>query len=459
MTYSLRRLSAILLFLSVLATGCKAANDPAAPPIRPSGADGRDKVTLDAWIMSNTPVAERVFMETLYPFLEERTDIEVNLKVLSWDDAWSDVMTAVSTGEGPDLLQLGTTWVPAIAAMDGLADLTERFEEEETQNRQDYLPASWETTMISGRPNIYAVPWFVEARALLYRKSAFEAAGVDPAAAFENWDTFKEALRQLQGVELDGRALSAFSITGKNDWSVAHNIFPWVWGAGGEVLAPDLSAAAFNSDIALEGIMYYTGLAHDGLVDPSSLDKTSTEVENDFADGKTAMVVTGSWVLRDLMVPRDEGGLAGLIDPSDVGVAPLPMGPKGRATFIGGSNLAVFKHADHPDEAWDVIDYLTGNEDAQLTYAQQLGMLPAQEGLIHSPRLTYIPGYTAFAEATHYGRSYPSIPQWGPAETTLVKYFGMIWDLASGKAGAYSEAAVRNLLDDAAREVNLLLAQ
>jgi len=459
MTYSLRRLSAILLFLSVLTTGCRAANDHAEQRVQPVETDEQGKVTLDAWIMSNTPIAERVFMETLHPFLEERTDIEVDVKVLSWDDAWSDVMTAVSTGEGPDLLQLGTTWVPAIAAMDGLADLTERFEEEETQNRLDYLPASWETTKISGQPTMYAVPWFVEARAILYRKSAFKAAGVDPTVAFDNWDTFKEALRQLQGVELDGRTLSAFSITGKNDWSVAHNIFPWVWGAGGEVLASDLSSAAFNSDTALEGIMYYTGLAQEGLIDPSSLDKTSTEVENDFADGKTAMVVTGSWVLRDIMVARDDGGLAGRIDPDDVGVAPLPMGPEERATFIGGSNLAIFKHADHPDEAWDVINYLSGNEDAQLTYAQQLGMLPAQEGLLHSPRLTDIPGYIAFAEATQYGRSYPSIPQWGPAETTLVKYFGMIWDLASGKAGEYSEAAVRKLLDDAAREVNLLLAQ
>src|SRR5690606_25969046 len=109
--------------------------------------------------------------------------------------------------------------------------------------------------------------------------------------------------------------------------------------------------------------------------------------------------------------------------------------------------------------AWDVIAYLTSNEEAQLAYAQKLGVLPAQERLIHSPGLMDIPGYRAFAEATQYGRSYPSIPQWGPAETTLVKYCGLIWDLASGQAGEYGESAVRKLLDDAAREVNLLLAQ
>jgi multiple sugar transport system substrate-binding protein len=457
MRYSLRHVITFLLLIGLLLTGCKASNGADPQQNGPAETTESDKVTLEAWIMSNTPLAERVFVKTLQPFLDQRSDLEVELKVLSWESAWQEITTAVSTGNGPDLLQLGTTWVPAIAAMDGLADLSERFSAEGMQ--EAYLPASWATTMISGEPNIYAMPWFVEGRALLYRKSAFEAAGVSPEAAFENWDTFKEALRQLQGVEVDGGKLAAFSITGKNDWSVAHNIFPWVWSAGGDVFTPDLTRAAFNSDNALQGIMYYTGLANEGLVDPSSLNKSSTDVETDFADGKTAMIVTGSWLLRDLATPRDEGGLGGVVDPDDVGVAPLPMGPQGRATFIGGSNLAIFKHSEHMDEAWDVIHYLSSNEDAQLTYAEELGMLPAHQALLDSPKLTAIPGYSPFAEATQYGRSYPSIPEWGPAETTLVKVFGDIWDLASGTAGTYSEDAVRKLLDDAAREVNLFLAQ
>lgn len=458
MAHSIRHLVTLLLLASIVLTGCSASKGSTGQPEETGDAGHSDKVTLEAWIMSNTPLAERIFVKTLQPYLDQRTDLEVKLRILSWESAWSEITSAVASGKGPDLLQLGTTWVPAIAAMDGLADLSDRFTEESM--KEAYLPASWATTMISGKPNIYAVPWFVEGRAILYRKSAFEAAGIDPDVAFENWDTFKEALRQLQGVTVDGRELAAFSITGKNDWSVAHNIFPWVWSAGGEVFTPDLSQAAFNSDQALQGIMYYTGLAHEGLVDPSSLNKSSTDVETDFADGKTAMIVTGSWLLRDLATHRDEGGLGGVFDPNDVGVAPLPMGPAGRATFIGGSNLALFKHAKHPDEAWDVIHYLSSNEDAQLTYAEELGMLPAHKALLESPKLTAIPGYTAFSEATQYGRSYPSIPEWGPAETTLVTAFGAIWDLASGSSeGTYSEDAVRKVLDDAAREINLFLAQ
>ena len=416
-----------------------------------------DQVDLDVWIISNTPRTEQVFTQTMKPFLAERQDINIVVKMLSWETAWSDITTAVATGDGPDIVQLGTTWVPAIAAMNGLVDLSDRFAK--VGKEETYLPASWTTTKISGKSNIYALPWFVEARAIIYRKDALQAAGVDSNTAFDNWDTFKKALIQLDGVEIDGQKMSALSITGKNDWNVAHNIFPWVWGAGGKIFSSDGKQAAFNSKDALEGIMYYTGLAQEGLVDPTSLEKNSIQIENDFADGKTAMIITGSWMLKDLVTPRDEGGLAGVVDTNNVAIAALPKGPKERATFIGGSNLSIFHNSEHVEEAWDVIAYLSGNEEAQFMYAKELGMLPAQQKLLNSSKMKEIPGYIAFAEATQYGRSYPSIPQWGSAETALVKYFSEIWDLAAEQSELYNEKAVQAILDNAAREINLLMSQ
>ncbi|MNJ45208.1 hypothetical protein D3C77_402950 [compost metagenome] len=69
------------------------------------------------------------------------------------------------------------------------------------------------------------------------------------------------------------------------------------------------------------------------------------------------------------------------------------------------------------------------------------------------------PNYKAMVEATNYGMSYPSIPQWGPCETALVKYFGNIWDIVAGVSGTYNEAAIQKQLDDAANEVNAIVNQ
>jgi multiple sugar transport system substrate-binding protein len=312
--------------------------------------------------------------------------------------------------------------------------------------------------MIKGESNVYGVPWFVDARAIYYRKDAFQQAGVDPNSAFETWDSFKDALKRVNGVTVDGQKMSAFGVPGKNDWNVVHNIFPWVWGAGGEALSEDNTKAVFNSDNGVKGIMFYTGLAHEGLVDKSSLEKNSAQIESDFGDGKTAVIISGPWMMKNFATPADAGGMGDKAAAKNYGVAPLPAGPNGQATFIGGSNLTVFKGSKNKDAAWDVIKYLSSDE-AQMAYSKLSGQLPAKKALIESPEMTKDPGFAAFSEALKKAKTYPSIPQWGPTETALQKYFGNVWDIVAGVSGTYNLESVKRQLDQAAKEVDAILNQ
>ncbi|NIK77839.1 multiple sugar transport system substrate-binding protein [Paenibacillus castaneae] len=450
----LKKLSLLFILIGILAVGCQIEKN--SESVSSTETQQQGGISLKAWIIANTALAEPFFVQTLEPYMEQHNNITIDIKVLSWDTAWSDITSAITSGEGPDIVQLGTTWVPAIASMNGLDDLTNRVGE--VGGGEAYLPASWKTTMIEGKPNVYAVPWFVDARVLFYRKDAFQAAGVDPNTAFQDWSSFKEALQKVNGIEINGQKMTALGVPGKNDWNVAHNILPWMWSAGAEVLTPDNKSAVFNDKQALEGIMYYTGLAQDGLVDLASLGKNSSQIENDFADGKTAALVSGPWLLKDFEISRDNGGLGGVIDKANIGLAPLPMGPEKRSTFIGGSNLAVFQTSKHKDAAWELIRYLSSDE-AQLAYSKRLGMLPAKRSLLDSKAPIEELGYAAFAEATKYGQTYPSIPQWGSIETALVKHFGEIWSIAADQTGRYSEEAVQEQLDAAVREIDIILAQ
>jgi multiple sugar transport system substrate-binding protein len=404
--------------------------------------------------MVNIPNAEQAFLGTLKPYLEQHKEINVKVKALDWTTAWNDITAAMSQGKGPDIVQLGTTWVPAIAAMNELDDLSARVGE--AGGPDAYFPASWQSVMLQGRPNVYAVPWFVEARAMYYRKDAFQKAGIDPAAAFDNWQTFETALKKVNGVVIDGKPMSAFGIPGKNDWNVQHNIVPWIWGAGGEMLTPDRRAAAFNDEKALEGIMFYTGLVREGVVDKASLEKNTGQIESGFADGQTAVISSGPWMIKNFETPKEQGGFADSPAAKHYGVAPMPAGPKQRVTFTGGSDLAVWKGSRHKEAAWNLIAYLTSDE-AQLSYAEKIGMLPARKSVMNSAQLMKEPGYAAFAEALKYGKSYPALPQWGAIETELVQSFSGIWDIVG--TDAYSREAVQQRLNAAASDVNILLKQ
>jgi len=467
---SKKRVSLVLLsmmvFMSVFLAACGSSNKEAdkTNQTQEAGADKstdnattgdkKEDVTLTAWIMPNSPKPDKDFMELVKPYLDQNPNVKIKVTVLDWGSAWTKITTAATSGEGPDLLQLGTTWVPAIAAMNGIEDLTSKADQ--VGGEAAYLPASWATTKIDGKPEVYGVPWFVDARAMFYRTDAFAKAGVDPAAMFKDWDSFKEGLKKLNGVEINGEKMSAFGLSGKNDWNVAHNIFPWIWAAGGEVYNEGNTESAFNSPEGLKGVMYYTGLANEGLVDKTSLEKNSAQVESDFSEGKSAIIVSGAYMVKNLLTPADQGGMGDKEAAKNFAVSPLPAGPAGPSTFIGGSNLTVFKGSKHKDETWDVIKFLSSDE-AQLNYSKITGNLPGKKSVIDS--LGSDPNFAAFIEATKYGKSYPSIPQWGPTESALVKYFGNIWDVVAGVSGTYNEASVQEQLNAAAKEVNAILNQ
>ncbi|MBL0385710.1 sugar ABC transporter substrate-binding protein [Tumebacillus sp. ITR2] len=413
-------------------------------------------VELTAWIMPNSPKPDADFLSLMKPYLDKHPNVKINVTVLDWGSAWTKITTAATSGTGPDIMQLGTTWVPAIAAMNGIDKITDKTAD--IGGADAYLPASWKTTMIEGQPDVYAVPWFVDARAVYYRKDAFEKAGVDPKDAFKTWDSFKAALQKVNHVNIDGQEMAAFTMPGKNDWNVAHNIFPWVWEAGGEVLAKDNKKSTFNSETALKGLMFYTGLAKDGLVDKKSLEENSSQVEADFADGKAAAIIDTPVLIKSFATSKENGGYSDKLAAKNYAVAPLPAGPSGQATFFGGSDLTVFSGSKNKGNAWDVVKYLA-SDDAQLQYAQLSGMLPAKNSALNSSYVTNDPNLSAFKAATQFGRSYPSIPQWGPTETVLVKHFGNIWDIVAGVNGTYSDAAVKKELDAAAQEVDSILKQ
>lgn len=460
-----RLIASILLLSLLVATGCGGgtaskpsdpkASEPTAAEPKASAPKPPAPVTLNMWIMPNSSQSEQDMLDTLKPYLEKNSHVTVKVTVLDWGSAWPKITAAATSGEGPDILQLGTTWVPAIAAMDALEPLTSKVSE--VGGKDVFWPASWNTVGIAGKADVYALPWFVDARAAFYRTDAFQKAGVDPKEAFATWDSLKKALQKVNGVEIDGKKMAAIGFPGKNDWNVAHNVFPWIWGAGGSDLNADLKTVAINSEAALNGVLFYTGLAHEGLAPKAALEKNSADVEQMFGNGDFAVTFAGPWLVRSYATPTDKGGSADAPAAKNYGVAPIPAGAAGRFTFFGGSNLSIMKSSKHKEQAWEVVKFLM-TKDVQVTYGKFSGMLPSRQDAEAAMKAVN-PNYAPFYDAMKYGRSYPSIPGWGPLESVLVKHFGAIWDVTAGVSGSYSRESIKRILDDAARESNNLLKQ
>ena len=458
-----KKLILSLLATSLVATslvGCGGGNKTTTPsaadttesstPDKPADTTSGDKTVVTMWIMPNSGEAEVDFMTILEPFLEANPDIEVQPTVLDWGSAWTKLTTAATSGEGPDITQLGTTQIAAIAAMGALEDLTpvyERFGGEAA-----FVDATLPTTQILGAgEERYAAPWFIDTRALFYRKDICEAAGVDPTKDFETWDSFKVALAKIKDVEIDGVKVPALGMPGKNDWNVIHNYAPWIWGAGGDFIGEDNKTSIINSDKAFEGVKFYSELAIEGLMSMPALEKNSAEIEALFNAGEFATMFSGAYEIATLR--REQPELA-----EKVGTAPVPAGPEGRYAFFGGSGLSVFKNSKNKDAAYKVLEYLMSTE-AQVAYQEKCGNLPAVNAAYETEFVSNEEMRLAFKEQLQYGKAYPSVAGWGPSETLLQKGLSNVWDNVMGVFGTYDPAKTKEFLDQTANECTTIYSQ
>ena len=408
---------------------------------------------LTLWVMPVTTNAQHDIPQLIAPWVAKHPGVTVRVTVLDWESGWNKITAAAASRRGPDVLELGTTWMPAIAAMGGLEPLS-AAQLAEVGNGAAYYPELWKTTQVFGHKEVYGLPWYADVRAAFYRTDVFRQAGVDPAQAFGTWESFRAALRKINGITVAGKRVAALAYAGKNDWNVVHNLAPWIWNAGGDVLTPDARRSALATPQALRAIDFYSSLAVEGLVPSNALEKDSDILEGAWVGGDYGVIFSGPWLMRRIF-EAPPGSAAR----SNFDVAPYPAGPHGHATFFGGSNLAIFKGSRHKAAAWDLVKYL-GDKEPQVRLSLLSSMMPARIDAANDPAWTARhPVYAKLTAIAADGRAYPPIPAWGPLETVYTKHLGQLAELSSGIGDKYTPAAMRALVADTVIEADKVLEE
>ena len=411
---------------------------------------------VEMWVMPNSlePVAD---LERLLKPFEQETGIKVKITSVDWGAAWSKITTAATSGDVPDMVQLGSTWVSAISGM-GALDTFSAEAIAELGGAKTFVPVAWKTTGIENSGQTTAIPWIVDARALYYRRDVLNKAGVSPRA-LTSWKSFKAALQRIYDADvvIEDQPVAPLGISGKNDWNVIHSLAPWIWMAGGDFLSADRQTCMLDSEEVFEGISFYISLVRDELVPIEYLELNTAQVSGNFNDGACSMYFDGPYEVKTLTRPAAEGGAEGSLTSRNFAVTGYPKGPRGHFSFVGGSNLGIFKHARNKAGAFQVIKYLTSRK-AQIEYAKVSGFLPARRDAFDDPFFADDPHRKIFKDAVTYGRTYPPIPQWGLLEPILTRRFGIMWDYVTSGSD-YDPEEIREQLKLAKKEVEAILNQ
>ena len=417
--------------------------------------DPNKPIELTMWVMPNSMEPVRDIEKVMEGFNAKYKNIKVKVTSLDWGAAWVRITTAAMSGDAPDIVQLGTTWVAAVSSMGALYNLSGLVGE--IGGPAHFLSSSWKTSGIEGSNQVTAIPWFVDARAMYYRTDVFNRLGLTKKD-LETWEGFDKALDTIKKANLviDGKPITALGIPGKNDWNVVHNLAPWIWNAGGSFLTPDYKKSSLATAESSQGLGFYIGLVTKGYVSPTCLEKNTAQIENDFNNGNFAVIFDGSNELRGLTTSPEQGGASDTYVAKRFDIAMYPEGPKGRFTFIGGSDLAIFKGSKHKREAWEVLKYLTAKE-AQVEYSKRSGFMPAAVEAFDDPYFTDDARRAVYKEAVKYGRTYPSVPSWGLIEPILARRFGIMWDYVLEAKSKFGVAELQKLLQLADKEVQSIL--
>jgi multiple sugar transport system substrate-binding protein len=385
-------------------------------------------------------------LENQLKVFEKETGLKTNVVVLDWGEAWNRIHNALEKGEGPDVLQLGTTWVPYYIGKGWLANLDTHMD---SFNPNRFVRTNWNTTHIDHQDtsvqgnetkNIYSIPWFVDLRVLLANQKVLDHLNIQESD-LESYDKFIEVLGKIKNLNLkteSGQSIYPYSFPGKSDWNIPHNFAPWIWSENGDFIVKTASGwtSHLMTENTIRGIRKYIRFVLDGYIDKETLKQNTANVQQRFNNGELAFVVGTSEVIMQTRIDLSEGGLkASPIGKDGIRTFPIPKGSGGSISFMGGSNLCIPAAKVKTPNAFKLLGFLVQPEQLA-AYSEKIGFMPPDKEELKKWQLDSI--YSPLVKATKTGRAYPSIPEWGDIESMLVSMFSDIWTLLESE-GYYSD--------------------
>lgn len=410
---------------------------------------------LSVWIMPNGASPKEKLEQRLSIFTE-KTGIPTEVQVLDWGEAWNRISTALETGNDlPDVLQLGTTWIPYFASRGEIKSLNEWLDKIDEKR---FVSVSWNTTKIDSDSIVYSIPWFIDIRPVLGNKAILKRNNITrkDLSTYKGFvDVVKKINDKRESLE-DGTKIRAYAFPGKSDWNIPHNFAPWIWSNGGDFITKDDNGkwhANILSEKTLIGIAKYLNFVLDSLVNPEALQTNTAQIVQQFNAGELALIVNTAEIVMQTRYNESEGGLANTkIGKDSIIVLPIPRGDEGSISFIGGSNLAIPSKNNRP-EALDLLLFLT-NDENQDAYTKQIGFLPTSKKVLAN--WAEDESYKILVEALETGKTYSAIPEWGDIEQKLVAMFSAVWDHLEIPA-LYSEEKLYQIFMDYTQEINKIL--
>jgi multiple sugar transport system substrate-binding protein len=365
-----------------------------------SSSDG-GKVTLNVWGMGDEAKSLPAMVES---FKKLNPDIDVKIQAIPWASAHDKMLTAVAAKKGPDVVQMGTTWIPEFGAAGALMDLTPYLDQYPELKAENFFEGSLETTKFDNK--IVGVPWYIDTRVLYYRTDLLAAVGYKEAP--KTWEELSDAAQKLAkrgkgkyGISIDAKEQTlSFMFARQN----------------GSKLLDDKNKPLFNQPEFVDAVKYLNSFYENGSSPKEDLGLDAVQAFK--GDAIIPMFISGPWMVKQINDQAPE-----LKDNWATAVLPKKLN---NVSNLGGANWSVFQYTKQKDASLKFIAYMSKAE-TQVEWMKLANAMPAAKVAWNDAFLKENKNLNVFGEQMKNAQSMPLLKPWEELSQNYLTTFEKIY--------------------------------
>ncbi len=360
----------------------------AAPTSSPAPVEAQGDQALEIYITGLTEDTLNWFRDVAFPAFEaDHPGVELEILTGGWGDFDVTVAGWITTGDGPDIVYLGSEYAATYGNL--LADLDPYLAD--WDQLEQFLPAALETVTWDG--HMRGLPLLMSPRPIFYRTDLMADPDTDFPMTFEDALTFYAA---NSVVEEGAMVQMGFMDIGSGLFD-AQEFIGYIWSAGGELYYED-GTSAFDSPVVAEVLQYMYDRRRIMMPDETTAGLPAfggTPIASD-------LVVSGifpMWNMPPVSEPIWE----------NIGIAPYPAGEGGEPivqVFIDW--LSVPSYVENPELAVEFLKFI-GSQDNALALSEVAGFTPVRQDAWDNIRANSAVWDQMLDVAVEYGRSFSDI--------------------------------------------------
>lgn len=409
----MKKISLLLVAFIILLAGCSGNSTPAEDLVLWGGFTGSEEEAINQ----------------VLEIYNEQNGNSADVIYESQQDLTTKLVTAMSTGDGPDIVIFDGVNTLTYAEQGAFIELDSLIEDAGLDTTQ-YYESSYNQLNIDGKQ--YGLPATIDARVLFYNKDLFDKAGIDYPTDSWTWEDMYEAANACTVTTNGNLEVSGFDLSDTGLFNM------WMYQAGGIMADESTQKMSFNNEQGLSVLNEWQKYLDAGIYKNGYIGGENG-IQDALAAGKVCMKYDGPWALTSL---KEQG--------TNFGTVIAPAGPGGSsASMVGGFSFNIPTTTSDEQGSFDFINWWTTSDEAAETFYNAAGHLPANKETIQIDSIQSDENVQTIIKQFDSSIARPKVIGYGDAE-----YFGLKPNLDQFIAG---ELTAEEALSKGEAEANELL--